>query len=183
MAGKSGMSKKTTYVISGIALAAVVVGLVIAIMYYIDTQKRLEEEEKRLEEAKKRLEEELRKPIVLVDETKYIPWLGYQHISTVFSKGTKIDVEIKVVEGGPLDVLLFDSKGFLEFERFMKNEINSVSYIKIGSSLNVKSKNYDFIIPEQDRYFIVINNAGGIEGGARPVGDVSVHIKVTYVIP
>jgi hypothetical protein len=159
------MSKNRSYVIGSISIAVAVVFLIITIMWYIG------------------LQEELKKPKVLVDETKYITFGEFFSVSTVFSEGEKVNVEIKVVEGGPLDVLLFDSKGFLEFERFMKNEINSVSYLKTGSALNVKSKNYEFTIPTQDRYFIVVNNAGGIEGGARPVGDVSVHIKVTYVIP
>ena len=119
----------------------------------------------------------------MVDETNYIPWGAYLQHSTVFSEGTKVSVEIEVVKGGPVDVLLFDSGGFLNFVRFMEGKINSASYFNIGSALNVESKKYDFIVPVQDRYFIVINNAGRIEGGARPVGDVSVHIKVTYTLP
>ena len=76
-------------------------------------------------------------------------------------------------------MLLMNSGDLLIFEnRVVKGESGSFQHFKKGSALNVKSIVYEFTIPSDDRYFIVLSNAGGIEGGARPVGDVTVYIKV-----
>ncbi len=86
---------------------------------------------------------------------------------------------VRVEEGGPIDVLLMDSGDFLNFENLIKGgEAGNFQYFKKGSALDVKSIDYEFTIPSDDRYFVVLNNAGHIEGGAVPVGPVTVHIKI-----
>ena len=120
------------------------------------------------------------KPLgTLVDESPFINYGSYWHVSTVFQQGMSIYVSIRVEEGGPIDVLLMDSGQFLEFQRFMEGRAGSFYHFRKGSALNVKSISFTFTFPSNDRYFIVLNNAGHIEGGADPVGDVTVYIKVT----
>jgi len=114
----------------------------------------------------------------LFDESPFIEYGAHQHYSTVFPVGTSIDVTVRVEKGGAIDVLLMDSKDFLDFQRFMEQETESFYHFKTGSALNVKHISFTFTFPSTDRYFIVLSNAGGIEGGARPVGDVTVYIKV-----
>jgi len=113
-----------------------------------------------------------------VEQSSFIEYGSAWHSSTVFQEGTSIDVMTRVEEGGPIDVLLMDSKNFLDFQEFMERETTSFYYFKTGSALNVKHISFTFTFPSTDRYFIVLSNAGGIEGGARPVGDVTVYIKV-----
>lgn len=119
----------------------------------------------------------------LFDESPFIEYGAYQHYSTVFSVGTSIDVTVRVEKGGPIDVLLMDSKDFLDFQQFMERKTESFYHFKTGSALNVEHISFTFTFPSSDRYFIVLSNAGGLEGGARPVGDVTVYIKVIVHIP
>jgi hypothetical protein len=114
-----------------------------------------------------------------VDESPYIEYGSAWHSSTVYPKGMTIHVSVRVQEGGPIDVLLMNSGDFLNFENLIRGgEAGNFQYLKKGSALNVKSIDYEFTIPSDDRYFVVLNNAGRIEGGAVPVGPVTVHIKI-----
>jgi hypothetical protein len=114
-----------------------------------------------------------------VDESPFIEYGGAWHYSTVFRKGATIHVTVRVEEGGPIDVLLMNSGDFLDFDHFMKGEGGTFQYFEMGSALNVKSVYYQFTIPSDDRYFIVLNNAGRVEGGgAIPVGAVTVYVKI-----
>lgn len=118
----------------------------------------------------------------LVEETFVIGYGGYHHISTVFQGGEAIHVTVRVEEGGPIDVLLMNSGDFVNFERFMQGEVETFSHYKSGSVLDVKHVAFTFTTPTDDRYFIVLNNAGGIEGGAVPVGAVTVYVKATFCL-
>lgn len=53
------------------------------------------------------------------------------------------------------------------------------TYYSTGSALNVTSKTYTFEIPTTGKYYIVVNNADNIEGGATPQGPVDFHIVIT----
>lgn len=123
-----------------------------------------------------------KKTILLFEETKYIKYGEYYTSSTVMNEGDKIQVTTDVKQGGPVDVILLNSYNQLEFVEFMEKRRSSINFFKIGSALNVMSKSYTFEIPSTDRYFIIINNGGGFQGGAEPNGDVSVYMKVTYQI-
>jgi len=113
-----------------------------------------------------------------IEESPVIGYYHYWHYSTTFQEGLSIHVTVIVEEGGPIDVLLMDSGQFLEFQRFMESQTQSFRDFKAGSALNVKHISFTFTFPSTDRYFIVLNNADGIEGGAVPVGQVTVYIKI-----
>jgi len=115
----------------------------------------------------------------LVDESPFIEYGSYWDYSAAFHQGAYIHITIRVEEGGPIDVLLMDSGEFLDFQEFMEGKKGSFYDFKSGSALNVKAINFTFTVDRNDRYFIVLNNAGHIEGGADPTGDVTAYIKVT----
>jgi hypothetical protein len=120
--------------------------------------------------------------VPLVEETEHIKYGNYFSYSTVFKEGYKIQVTAEVKQGGPVDVLLLNSGDYLSFEDFTKGRRNTFNYFKTGSALDIMSKTYTFEVLSGDRYHIIINNGGGIEGGAKPTGDVAVYIKVIYPI-
>lgn len=60
-----------------------------------------------------------------------------------------------------------------------KPQSATFTYYTTGSALNVTSKSYTFETPTTDRYYIVVNNADNVEGGATPQGPVDFHIIVT----
>jgi len=119
---------------------------------------------------------------VLVDETEYLEYGVYWWVSTVLEEGDEIEATVEVEQGGPIDVLLFNSDQYLQFEQFMEGEGTTLEYFVVGSALNVTSKSYTFQIPSSDSYYVVISNAGGIEGGATPEGDVAVYLKVVAIV-
>jgi hypothetical protein len=120
--------------------------------------------------------------VLLTDEVIYLEYGQYWHSSTVFEEGDEIEVTVEVKQGGPVDVLLLDSAQYYQFEQFMNDRKGSFTYFVAGSALNVMSKSYTFQIPGADRYYVVISNAGGIERGARPEGDVAVYLKVVAIV-
>ncbi len=79
-------------------------------------------------------------------------------------------------------MLLLDSGDFDEFQFSLRNA-GEFSYFTSGSAKNVLSKTYTFIIPSQDRYYVLINNGGGLRDGAVPIGDVDVYLKVDFLLP
>ena len=53
------------------------------------------------------------------------------------------------------------------------------SYCEEGSSFNTGTTSYTFAAPEYDTLYVVVNNAGFVEGGSHPVGPVKFSISVT----
>ena len=117
--------------------------------------------------------------IVLLNTTQRINKGESIQFSSFSPPQAQIKVIMKVEKGGPVDVLLFDSAGYAGFKDSIEGNRSRISFIETGSALNVTLKTYTFLIPAQDRYYIVISNSGHIEGGARPSGDVDVYLKVT----
>jgi hypothetical protein len=128
------------------------------------------------------VEERVNQEVLVADETKYLEYGQYWHVSTLLEEGYEIEVTVEVEQGGPIDVLLFDSDQYLQFEQFMEGEGTTFEYFVVGSALNVTSKSYAFEIPSSDRYYVVISNAGGIEGGATPEGDVAAYLKAVAIV-
>jgi uncharacterized repeat protein (TIGR02543 family) len=128
------------------------------------------------------LEEHVSQEVIVADETKYLEYGQYWYVSTELEEGYEIEVTVEVKQGGPIDVLLFNSGQYLRFEQFMEGNGTTLEYFVTGSALNVMSKSYTFQIPSSDRYYVVISNAGGIEGGATPEGDVAVYLKVVAIV-
>jgi hypothetical protein len=128
------------------------------------------------------LEERVSYEVVVTDETQYLEYGAYWSVSTVLEEGYEIEVTAEVEQGGPIDVLLLNSDQSLQFEQFMAGEGTALEYFVVGSALNVTSKSYAFQIPSSDSYYFVMSNAGGIEGGATPEGDVTVYLEVIVTV-
>ena len=115
---------------------------------------------------------------IVADETIDIQF-GYAYeVSDLFNSGDTIDVTIEVKSGGTIDILLLNSGDKIDWDDFFQNDIGSFSYVQAGSGFNVESIHYRFTLPTSDRYFVVLNNAGGINGGAVPIAEVTVYIKI-----
>lgn len=128
------------------------------------------------------LEERVSQEVVVADETQHLEYGEYWSVSTVLEEGYEIEVTAQVEQGGPIDVLLLNSDQYLQFEQFMEGAGTTLEYFVVGSALNVTSKSYTFQIPSSDSYYVVMSNAGGIEGGATPEGDVAVYLEVIVTV-
>ena len=114
----------------------------------------------------------------LIDETSVLEEGEYSYLIFNAEAYDNIEVNIEVKEGGAVDVLLMDAFDFNDFGKFMDGERDTFEHYVTGSALKVKSKTYLFQIPKSGTYYIVTNNAGGIERGAYSLGQVSVYLKV-----
>ncbi len=52
------------------------------------------------------------------------------------------------------------------------------AYLEEGSALNVKGAAYTFSVVDTDTCYVVVNNAGYIEGGSAPIGPVFFRIEI-----
>ena len=119
----------------------------------------------------------------LLDQTQTIPENYYWHAQFPANTGDTIGVDLNVTNGGSVDAFLMDSTGFADYQKLVNDTtgaVDSFSYYVAGSAMNISSKSYEFVIPTDAVYYIVIDNAkDNISGEAVPTGDVSVSIKIT----
>lgn len=80
-------------------------------------------------------------------------------------------------------MLLFDSGAYLQSEQFMEDGGTTGECFVTGSALDVMSKSHTFQIPSSDCCNVITSNAGGIEGGARPEGNMAAYLKVVATVP
>jgi hypothetical protein len=87
----------------------------------------------------------------------------------------EIDVDFEVIEGGEVNLVLMNAAGFSDY---MDKDTLMFDYIAAGTSYPVRAKTYTYEIRKSGSYYIVIDNADTLYGGAEPVDDVNVRLKV-----
>jgi len=114
----------------------------------------------------------LRNNITVVEEGFY-NWYSWQ-----LDNGTELLVTVAVLGGGPVDIMLMDTEDWPGFQSVMAGGNGTFTYYIAGSRLDTFAHIYNFTAPVSDTFYLVVNNAGQIEGGAEPSGDASVYISV-----
>lgn len=114
----------------------------------------------------------LRSNITTVEEGFY-NWYSWQ-----LNNGTELLVTVAVLDGGPVDIMLMDTEDWPDFQSVMAGGNGTFTYYVAGSRLDTFAHIYNFTTPVSDTFYLVVNNAGQIEGGAEPSGDASVYISV-----
>lgn len=99
----------------------------------------------------------------------------YDKISLMeIEAGDVLNVNIQVTNGGPIDVLLMKSSDYVDYLAY-----RDFDYYAGGSSYGIKSKSYSYTFPENDDYYLVMDNTNEPEGGATPTGTVALYAKIT----
>lgn len=116
----------------------------------------------------------------LLDEGLQISSGQFEAYSFSGTKGVSISVNFKINSGGAVNLLLMDSGNFTLFSSDCSNGGSSpFYYYGSGSALSTMSKSYSFTLPSTQSYYVVIDNAGCVAGGASPSGSVNFHITIT----
>ena len=116
---------------------------------------------------------------VIWDESPQVDVDYYVSYSAIIDEGALLTVSIRT-DGNAVDLFLMDSADFDDYQAFMNEQETGFYHYVDGSATNVVQKKYTFIIPETDRYYIVIDNGfTDIEGEAYAGVPVNVHIRVT----
>lgn len=112
---------------------------------------------------------------ILIDEEIKIEKEVYWYTGWPLYEGEQLDINITVIEGWLVDVFLLDSWGYRQFEEGM-----SFDYYEECSDLGIKELSCSIIIPTNDEWYLIIDNTNMIEEGATTIGDVTVHVKMSY---
>lgn len=112
----------------------------------------------------------------IVEETTVINYGSYYRYSFTCSTGAEVSFDIRVTNGRPIDIYVVDSGDYGDFVSMMSSSGGAFS--SIISKKNTLGSKFDITAPSSDTYYLLLNNAGGVQGGATPIGDVSVFVKV-----
>ena len=116
---------------------------------------------------------------VLVDESSTVPADYFKVYGFTGTEGAVISVEFEVISGGNVDLFLMNEGGYEEYQGVINGTGSVFHYYVAGSVLNTQGKNYEFELPSDGTYYIVIDNlTSGVEGEATPSDDVTFQIKV-----
>lgn len=112
----------------------------------------------------------------LVEETIVVNYRSYSRYPFTCSVGATVEFEVGVTNGRPIDIYVVDSDDYGNFVHMMSSQ--SGSFSSIITKKNTLGSRFDFKASRSDTYYLILNNAGRVEGGATPLGDVSVYVKI-----
>lgn len=113
----------------------------------------------------------------IFDEAKTVPKGYYQYYSMIMKPGIKVDVSV-FTNGSPVDVMVMDSANFGNYVSAI-NSLKGGTWETYASEKSVVSKDFRFIAPGTDRYYIIIDNTRSPDGGAYAGKDVNVRTTIT----
>ena len=117
-------------------------------------------------------------PVVLMNETKYVGTGTWYNYSTPVKMYSRLEIEVQVEEGGPIDVLCLDNSMYLEYQSYVWGERTTIRTLE--SHYNTTSLDCFVMIDWPGEFCLVLNNAVRLPGGAIPVSNARVHVKLTY---
>lgn len=116
----------------------------------------------------------------LLNEGKQITSGQFAYYSFSGTKGATINVNFTISSGNAVNLMLMDSTNYNAFSTACTgNTAGSFQYYVSGSSLASVSKSYSFTLPETQTYYVIIDNAGCVNGGATPTGSVTYQIIIS----
>ena len=119
----------------------------------------------------------LNQETVLEESTRTVEYFHWQKMIVTYEEDATIDIDFSIVEGIPVDLLVFNKTGYNEFYYIMT--MDSGLFKPLISELNVESASLQFKVPSDGLFYVIVNNAGKIDGGALPRGDVTFFIKIS----
>lgn len=117
-------------------------------------------------------------PLNQWSETRKIEMNEYLVYKFNGTTANKIDVTIEVESGDSIDMLLFNSGNFIEFQSMMESgRPKPYNPYSTGKGMGLKYITYTFEIPANDTYYIVEDNTFLPNNGGSPGGSVEVQMK------
>jgi|SRR5208337_2025781 len=116
--------------------------------------------------------------ISIIDATKTVP---YNHILSYLlagDQGYQFNININT-DGNPVDVLVLDENSYQIYSNAFTHggtsSFNAVTY------RYVVSQNFQYVLPSQGKYYLVIENAPFLQNGADAQRDVNVQVSVDLI--
>ena len=117
----------------------------------------------------------------VIDEAVRVKLNQYHHIQLEVEKGDVLNTSIKVLRGGPIDYFIFEEDRLEMLIEALEGNNNRFESYERGRGLNITERNSEFIIVNDNNWFLFINNFGHIQNGAMPSSDVLVEVIIEKI--
>ena len=96
-------------------------------------------------------------------------------------EGDLLNYTIIVEEGGPIDFFILEEQKRDRLIDALNGTSTRIESYERGRGKNVTYASSEFLLVSEQDWFILINNYGHIQDGARPSSDVVVHIIIEKI--
>ena len=117
----------------------------------------------------------------VLDQAIRVKLNQYHQIQLEVEKGDVLNTSIKVLRGGPIDYFIFEKDRLEMLIDALEGNDNRFESYERGRGLNITEKSSEFIIVNDDDWFLLINNFGHIQNGAVPSSDVMVEVIIEKI--
>lgn len=117
----------------------------------------------------------------VLDDAVRVKLNQYHQIELEVEKGDILNTSIKVLRGGPIDYFILDEDRMEMLIEALGGSNNRFESYERGRGLNITEKSSEFIIVNNEKWFLLINNYGRIQNGAVPSSDVFVEIIIEKI--
>ena len=117
----------------------------------------------------------------VLDEAVRVKLNQYHQIQLEVEKGDILNTSITVLTGGPIDYFILEEDRLEMLIEALEGSNNRFESYERGRGLNITEKSSEFIIVNDEDWFLLINNFGHIQNGAVPSSDVFVEVIIEKV--
>ena len=117
----------------------------------------------------------------VLDEAVRVKLNQYHQIQLEVEKGDILNTSITVLTGGPIDYFILEEDRLEMLIEALEGSNNRFESYERGRGLNITEKSSEFIIVNDEDWFLLINNFGHIQNGAVPSSDVLVEVIIEKV--
>ena len=117
----------------------------------------------------------------VLDEAVKVKLNQYHQIQLEVEKGDILNTSITVLRGGPIDYFILEEDRLEMLIEALEGSNNRFESYERGRGLNITEKSFEFIIVNDENWFLLINNYGRIQNGAVPLSDVIVEVIIEKI--
>ena len=117
----------------------------------------------------------------VLDEAVRVKLNQYHKIQLEVEKGDVLNTSITVLTGGPIDYFILEEDRMEMLIEALEGSNNRFESYERGRGLNITEKSSEFIIVNDENWFLLINNFGHIQNGAVPSSDVFVEVIIEKI--
>ena len=125
-----------------------------------------------------------------LNETEIVPVLEepyvieantYEQIKLDVQKGDVLNITITVVDGGPIDFFILEADRVEMLIDAIEGRSNRFESYDRGKGLNITYMTTEFIIVNNDDWYLFLNNYGHIQDGAAPGSRALINVDIKKI--
>ena len=119
--------------------------------------------------------------VTVLEEPYSIDVNTYDQIKLDVQKGDVLNITVRVVEGGPIDFFILEEDRVKMLIDAIEGRGNRFESYDRGKGLNITYKTTEFIIVNNDDWYLFLNNYGHVQDGAMPESRVLVDVDIRKI--